>query len=329
MSIDPTMLAAAIAAAMKQQSQAQQPADEWIAAEEPMKIDLQSDISLGDLESKITKPDATMSNHKKLIGFKTGTLLDDLFLDNEQNPINGVPKVAQIAITGLAGAGKSILVEEIAIKCAFSGEKVLLVTSEDMFRADNERFDLQSRMMDKARILGLDWTPIKDNLYVLDAVNNSDLRHWKDFAETYRYACKKYKITVSLIDSVTMLEDTRGQLKYRLMELCRFNQENGITSIMVNQRAQEEWDKYGMAGGHAIAHEVDGTVLVDYGRPYHADQKAELGKGEIVRMVRVMDMRLCGFKRERIPVDISPDGFLRKISSVPAPFVPKVTSSSK
>jgi hypothetical protein len=167
--------------------------------------------------------------------------------------------------------------------------------------------------MNKAELLELDWPTVQENLFVLDAVTNSDLRHWKDFAETYRYACQKYAVELALIDSVTMLEEKRGALKFKIMELCRYNQDHGITAIMVNQRTKETWDAYEMAGGHAIAHAVDGTILVDYGRTYHPDQVNDLGKrGTFVRMVRVMDCRLCGFNRDRIPVEITNDGFIRK-----------------
>ena len=168
--------------------------------------------------------------------------------------------------------------------------------------------------MTKAEILELDWPTIQDNLFILDAVSNSSLRQWKEFAETYRYAILKHGIGLSLIDSITMLEDRRGQLTYKLMELCRFHQENGVTMIAINQRTKEDWDKYEMAGGHAIAHAVDGTILVDYGKTYHPDQVAELGKrGTFVRMVRIMDCRLCNFVRTRIPIEITTDGFIRKL----------------
>ncbi len=135
-------------------------------------------------------------------------------------------------------------------------------------------------------------------------------------AMTVNSLCQKYGIKLSLIDSITMLEDTRGALKFRVMEICRFNQEHGITAIMVNQRTKETWDAYEMAGGHAIAHAVDGTILVDYGRTYHSDQIKELGKrGTYVRMIKIMDCRLCNFDRERKPVDITSDGFLRLLEN--------------
>jgi len=313
----PEEIARIVALAMKgvQEAQSVQEEDDWSMAEEPFETDISlgDEVGLGDVEGRISKP-GPLTGKKQLLGFPTGTFLDDLYLDHEGKSIGGIPLTSQMAMTGCAGAGKSILISEIALKAAATGKKTLLVTSEDVFTTEAPRFDLQSRLMQKAEILEIDWALIEDNLFVLDAVTNSDLRHWSTFAETYRYACSKHGIELSLIDSVTMLEDKRGQLKFRLMEICRYNQSNGITMIAVNQRTKETWDAYEMAGGHAIAHNVDGTILVDYGRTYHTDQIEDLGKrGTSVRMARVMDCRLCNFKRERIPVDITDQGFLRKI----------------
>lgn len=312
----PEEIAKIVAATLKAVKQSEPTQDEWDLAEEPMESDLSviDDVGLADYEDRISIP-SDMSVKKELVGYPTGTLLDELFLDHENKPIGGIPMTAQMAVTGLAGSGKSILISEIALRSAAAGNPTLLVTSEDVFRTDSPRFDLQSRLMNKTTILELDWPTIQKNLFVLDAVSNSSLRHWSEFAETYRYACESKGITLALIDSVTMLEDKRGQLKYKIMELCRYNQDHGITALMVNQRTKETWDAYEMAGGHAIAHAVDGTILVDYGRTYHPDQVAQLGKrGTSIRMIRVMDCRLCGFNRDRIPIEITTDGFVRKAS---------------
>ena len=142
-----------------------------------------------------------------------------------------MPICGQFAITGLPGAGKSIIVEEIAVRVAASGRKVLFATAEDTWKSATPRFDLQSRLKQKADILGLDWNKIRENLFVLDTVAYPELRDWNTFAETYRYVAEKEKIELALIDSVTVLEAYRGALKYRVMELARYNQVNGITAL--------------------------------------------------------------------------------------------------
>ena len=292
------------------------PADEWELATKPMKAEIETKEE--KLSAFVLKPDEAVEAKKPLVGLPTGTFLDSLFLTPEGTPLNGIPICGQFAITGLPGAGKSILVEEIAIRVAASGRKVLYATAEDIWKSQTPRFDLQSRMKQKADILGLDWDKIRENLFILDTVAFPELRDWNVFAETYRYVAEKEKIELAIIDSVTVLEAYRGALKYRVMELARYNQLHGITGLFVNQRSAETWDSYDMAGGIGLAHNLDGTIIVDYGRVYWQDQQHDLqaSRGEFVRIARVLDCRICNFVRRRIRIDINSDGFVRPVEPV-------------
>jgi len=296
---------------------AKAPTDEWELATKPMATKIEKKEE--KLSSFVLRPDEAPEAKKPLIGFSTGTFIDDFFLTPEGKSLKGVPICGQFAITGLPGAGKSILVEEIAVKVAASGGKVLFATAEDTWKSATPRFDLQSRLKQKSEILGLEWSKIRENLFVLDTVAYPELRDWNTFAETYRYVAEKEKIDLALIDSVTVLEAYRGALKYRVMELARYNQIHGITAFYVNQRSSEVWDSYDMAGGIGLAHNLDGTIIVDYGRVYWQDQQVDLavGRGEFVRIARVLDCRMCNFERRRIRVDITSDGFLRAIEPIP------------
>jgi len=307
-------MARTIAEAMKG---ARAPADEWELATKPMATKIERKEE--KLSSLVLTPDVAPEAKKPLIGFSTGTFVDYFFLTPEGKPLNGVPICGQFAITGLPGAGKSILVEEIAVRVAGSERKVLFATAEDTWRSATPRFDLQSRLKQKADILGLDWNKIRENLFVLDTVAYPELRDWNTFAETYRYVAEREKIELSIVDSVTVLEAYRGALKYRVMELARYNQVHGVTALYVNQRSSEVWDSYDMAGGIGLAHNLDGTIIVDYGRVYWYDQQVDLeaNRGEFVRISRVLDCRMCNFERRRIKIDITPDGFLRASEPIP------------
>jgi len=153
---------------------------------------------------------------------------------------------------------------------------------------------------------------------VLDTVAYPELRDWSTFAETYRYVVGKEGIELAIIDSVTVLEAYRGALKYRVMELARYNQLQGVTGLFVNQRSAETWNTYDMAGGIGLAHNLDGTIIVDYGRVYWKDQQIDLqaSRGEFVRIARVLDCRICNFERRRIRIDITPEGFVRPIEPI-------------
>ena len=309
-------MAKTLAEAMKG---ARAPADEWELATKPMKTEIErKEEKLGGL---VIRPDEAPEAKKPLVGLPTGTFIDQFFLTPEGEILNGVPICGQFAITGLPGAGKSILVEEIAVRMAAAGKKTLYATAEDTWKSATPRFDLQSRLKQKADILGLDWNEIRKNLYVLDTVVYPELRDWSTFAETYRYIVEKEKMELVIIDSVTVLEAYRGALKYRVMELARYNQLHGVTGLYVNQRSAERWDSYDMAGGIGLAHNLDGTIIVDYGRIYWQDQQVDLdaNRGEFVRIARVLDCRMCNFERRRIRIDITPEGFLRAIEPIPKP----------
>jgi len=306
-------VAKTLAEAMKT---AKKPTDEWELATKPMTTKIERKEE--KLSFLVLRPDEAPEAKKALVGFSTGTFIDNFFLTSDGKSLNGIPICGQFAVTGLPGAGKSILVEEITVRVAASGRKVLYATAEDTWKSATPRFDLQSRLKQKADVLGLDWSKIRENLFVLDTVAYPELRDWVTFAETYRYVAEKEKIELAIIDSVTVLEAYRGALKYRVMELARYNQVHGITALYVNQRSSDTWDSYDMAGGIGLAHNLDGTIIVDYGRVYWQDQQTDLAanRGEFVRIFRVLDCRMCNFERRRIRVDITPEGFLRALEPV-------------
>ena len=307
-------MAKTLAEAMKG---AREPTDEWELATKPMKTEIERKEE--KLSAFILRPDVAPEAKKPLIGLPTSTFVDQLFLTPEGETLNGVPICGQFAITGLPGAGKSILVEEIGVKVAAAGRKTLFATAEDTWKSATPRFDLQSRMKQKSDILKLNWETVKDNLYVLDTVMYPELREWTTFAETYRYIVEKERIELAIIDSVTVLEAYRGALKYRVMELARYNQLHGVTGLYVNQRSVEKWDSYDMAGGIGLAHNLDGTIIIDYGRVYWQDQQVDLeaNRGEFVRVARILDCRMCNFERRRIRIDITPQGFVQALEPIP------------
>ena len=307
-------MARTLASAMKE---AKAPADEWELATKPMTTEIVRKEK--KLSSLVLRPSAVGEAKKTLTALPTGTFLDYLFLTSEGKPLSGLPVVGQFALTGLPGAGKSILVEEIAVNVSSADRKVLYATAEDTWQSPTPRFDLQSRMKEKADFLEKDWNKIKENLFVLDTVMFPELRDWNTFAETYRYVVEKENIDLAIIDSVTVLESYRGALKYRVMEIARHNQMKGVTCIYVNQRSSESWDTYEMAGGIGLAHNLDGTIIVDYGRVYWQDQQADLEaqRGEFVRIARVLDCRMCNFERDRLRIEITKEGLIRPVETVP------------
>jgi KaiC/GvpD/RAD55 family RecA-like ATPase len=268
------------------------------------------------LNTFVTKSTIENAQYKALVGIKTGTLFDNLFLDNAEKPIDGIPFGTSMIITGLPNSGKSIEMEELVLNLAFLGHKVCYGITEEIFTTDTPRYDLQTRMKEKALILKLDWTKIADNLFILDAVAHPELRNWNTFIGSYRALVEDSKVDIALIDSMTLLEDSRGQVKFRVLELVRYNQLHGVTSIMINQRGIDEADGLSMAGGISLGYSVDILVAMDYKKAWSGDSQLKLDtgvkQGDIINFVRVLKCRVCRYDAHYIQYTITQDGLVRQ-----------------
>jgi len=295
-------------------------ADQRALASEPFGAKPMEEKERERIAKLILTPKLAKTAKKKLTAVKTNTFLDYLFYGENNKVLFGIPFGAQIGITGLPDSGKSILMEEIAVQLAGKGAKVLFVTSEDIWESQTPRFDLQSRMIQKAEKLKIVWANVKENLFVMDTVTNSELGDWDVFVQAYKHAIEVNKAKFVIIDSITVLEAYRGSLKYRVAELGRYNQVHGVTALFVNQRAQEKWDEYAMAGGIGMPHMLDGTIIIDYGGYWDnpqikADYTEVFGeppkRKQVLRIARVLGCRMCGFNRHYQFIEITKDGFLR------------------
>jgi KaiC/GvpD/RAD55 family RecA-like ATPase len=268
-------------------------------------------------ESKLNmviNPNASLGErpNKPEEGFKTYTFLDKMFLNVIGVSLDGLPFGSNAILTGLPNSGKTLLVMEVALRVAENGKKVAYVTSEKIFRVDNARYDLESQMREMAGILNLDWLKIVDNLFVIDTVKFAELRDWTNFISTYRTLVELKKIDIVLIDSMTLLEEARGALKYRVLELMRYNQTHGLTSIMINQRAIEEADTLAMAGGIALSYAVDVVMALDYKKvsSWDAQIKQDTGakQSEVLNFFRILKCSLSKFDAHYKAYEITQQG---------------------
>lgn len=300
--------------------EALEPKNGQVLASQPFKS--QDQLQKETYEKLIVKSNKPIDTAKQLEPFSTYTFLDDLFLNQRDKSLCGLPICGQFGVLGMPDAGKSILMEEIAIKVAQVGRKVLYITSEDIFHSETLRLDLESRMIQKSKLLELNWEEIKSNLFVMDTITHSELGDWETFANTYKYACETYKIELVIVDSVTILDSYRGALKYRIMELIKYNQLHGITGLFVNQRSQDTPDSYKLAGGIALAHNLDGTIIIDFmqywdnmaiKRDYMrvCDEGPE--RKQVLRFARVLGCRMSNFDRSYNFLTITSNGFLKLI----------------
>lgn len=269
----------------------------------------------------VSRPKSKLTAKKPVKGFQTYTFLDNLFFSKDDVPLGGIPIVGQLGLVGLSGCGKSIFVQEVALRVASSGKKVVFVTSEDIFESPTPRNDLQSRMKQKAEAMDLDWDEIRNNLFVFDTITNTKLREWWTFVRTYRYIVEILGgIDLLIIDSITLMEQYTQSLKRRVMELSSYNQMHGITAIYVCQRAEEEADKFNMRGGIGLAHNLDIVVCVDMKKAlsrlkFDLNQVRakdnQIKQWDLVHFVRILSCRLGGYDRKYFEMDITSDGFLK------------------
>lgn len=301
--------------------------DEWKLASQPFQKKSEGEQQAEKYSALISRPKATTEAKKNMAFFQTGTFLDNLFLTEEGKPANGIPIVCQLGLTGLAGCGKSILVQEIALRVANRGDKVIFVTSEDIWSSSSPRNDLQSRMKQKADTMGLNWETIRRNLFVLDAIQNSTLRDWETFVETLKYIVEILQgVNLLILDSITLMQSHRGSLKYRVMELSRYCQIRGITSIYVCQRAEDEADKLNVAGGIGLSHNLDIMMCVDkkkaasqlkFDLNQARPKDEQLKQWTECHFTRVMACRLCSHEGRYKEIFVNKNGFLKLIEYNP------------
>lgn len=284
--------------------------------------DAQSDESLSkpfttELKAKgegfFTKPSDTTTK-KTLTAIQTGTFLDTIFLDNEGKEI-GLPLGANMLVSGLPSSGKSLWIREVILRLAESGVKVAFATSEEIWCSDSERYDLETRFIDMTKTLGLDWSKVKENLTILDLVKFAELRQFETFIGVYRTLVEREGVTFLAIDSLSMLEDSRGQVRNRLADLCRYNQRNNVTSIIIVQRTTEDADGMNLSGGLSLSHIADVLGELDYKKlsSWDGNLKADTGiaQGQIAYFFRIQKCRLCRYRANYFGYFISSEGLIR------------------
>jgi KaiC/GvpD/RAD55 family RecA-like ATPase len=242
-------------------------------------------------------------------------------LDGKFEGIQGVPINCNMILTGLPSSGKSLLCMQLALNLASSGVRVCYVTSEEIFKSEAGRYSLEARMYEKAKLLEHTiMSNIKKNLFIIDTVKNAELREWVNFVGEYRRLVDNQRIEFLIVDSITMLEDNRTQMKNRLLDLARFNQTHGVTSIMINQRAVEEADNMAMAGGIALSHIVDIVMVMDYKKISSWDGTLKLDiptakQGQELKFFRILKCRLCKFDARYFAYEITKDGLIKEIKN--------------
>lgn len=254
----------------------------------------------------------------QLVGVPTGVEgLDELFFvvdarDGrvERRPLGGYPNEGVVVLTGVPETGKSLMAEQFAVKQASLGHQVVFVTAEIPSPFVSRALEL------RAQAMGIPWATVQERLLLLDAASHTRLREdLPSLVATLAYAYRQYGPTRTVIDSVTGFYEAREILARAIVReiynvLKRWRQ----TAVLVAQKrsAQEETSAEA-AGGYAVSHIVDCTIVLAKRLIESPFQSRLYGValGDVVRTLRIDGCRLSGHDASTHVIEISELGLVR------------------
>ena len=259
----------------------------------------------------------------KIYGIPTGIEgLDDLFFTVEvedgkviKKSLGGIPAYSVFNITGVSDTGKSLMVEQFTVEQAHKGHKVAFITVESP-----ANFVIASMKL-RATAMGYNFEEFEDNIILIDAASNGILReNIPDLLATLAYAIKEYHIKFTIIDSITGLFENKEMLARSIVRrIFNFMKKWYQTALFVSQkRSGHEELTAEAAGGYAVGHIVDGTMvlakeLIDSG------YKAKLYKkdiGDIVRLFRIDGCRMSGHDTKTHFMEITDTGLVKILDPI-------------
>ncbi len=269
-----------------------------------------------DLKSVYTGGQA-IQKAPKVYGVPTGVEgLDDLFFvvtsENGKlvkKSLKGIPAYSVFNITGVSDTGKSLMVEQFTIKQASKGEKVAFITVETPANF------LATSLKLRASAMGINFGNIENNIILIDAASSTRLReNLPDLLATLAYVIQNYKVKFTVIDSVTGLFETKEMLARSIVRrLFNFMKKWYQTALLVSQkRSGHEELTAEAAGGYAVGHIVDGTMVLAK-ELIDSSYKAKLYKkelGDVVRLFRIDGCRMCGHDSKTHFLEITEEGLV-------------------
>lgn len=254
----------------------------------------------------------------KLFGIPTGVEgLDDLFFISKMEgekpkkvPLGGIPYRAVISLTGVPDTGKSLIAEQFAVKQASLGYPVVFVTVESP-----APFVTQG-LMQRASAMGIDWQDIEDNIILIDAASSTQLRENIDvLLDTLAFAIRNYNTKNVVIDSITGLFEAREMIARQIVRrIFNFLKKWDQTAILISQkRSAHEEESAEAAGGYAVSHILDGTIVLGKRLITSPWESRTFGVpiGDILRTIRIDGMRLCGHDTRTHVMEITETGLVR------------------
>ncbi len=254
-----------------------------------------------------------------LFGVKTGTKLDYMFytveLDEESGEpikkiLGGLPYLSVMNVVGIPDTGKSVLAEQFAIKQASMGYRVLFVTTETP--VEFEVANLKRR----AAALAVDFDEIRANFIFVDVSKDESLRKdYRALLKAMEEAVERKKTTIAIVDSITGLYEHR-ELEAReiVRALYNFLKEKRQTALLISQkRSSQQAETAEAAGGLAVAHIVDGTIVMDKKvvMTKYEESLFKVPIGGVLRTIRIDGCRVAGHDPNTYRMEITPLGLIK------------------
>jgi len=272
----------------------------------------------GPLVDAIETATAAVRRAPRLVGVPTGVEgLDDLFFIVEfedgrpvRRPLGGYPLQAVVNLTGVPETGKSLMAEQFAVKQAALGHPVVFVTVENPAPFIARGLEL------RARAMGVSWEEIQNRVYLIDAASHASLREdLPTLLSTLAHAIRMANARHTVIDSATGLYEAREILARSIVrELYNFLKEWEQTAVMITQkRSAQEEESAEAAGGYAVSHIVDCTIVLAK-RLISTPAESRLfglGLGEVLRTLRIDGCRLSGHDTATHLLEITETGLVR------------------
>lgn len=276
---------------------------------------------MGDKSFKVYSVEEVSHVAPKLFGVPSGVEgLDNLFFKVEfsggkavKKPLGGIPYLSVLNVTGVADTGKSLMVEQFAVRQASDGYRTIFVTVETP-----KEFVVQS-LLYRAQAMGLDVEKVKQNLFVIDAASDTRLREDVDYLlDTLAYGIREYNVKSVIIDSVTGLFEAKEVLARSIVrKIYNFLKRWRQTSLLVSQKrsASEEMSAEA-AGGYGVAHILDGTLVL-YKKLIMTRYDVatfNLPMGSVIRLFRIDGCRMAGHDTRTYVMEITETGLVRIVA---------------
>lgn len=259
-------------------------------------------------------------NAPELFGVKTGVEgIDKLFYKVEFSkeagkpvikPLGGIPAYSVINVSGVADTGKSLFAEQFAVVQANEGNSVLYITVETPAEF------LYSSLLSRAAAMNIDKSKVEENIYMLDVTRDFNIRgNINNFIKTIENAVRNFNIKNVVIDSVTGLFESKEIYAREIVRtIYNFLKAKRLTTLMISQkRSGQEHLSAEAAGGYAVSHIVDGTIVFSKQVIMNKFDSSTFKKpiGDIIRLLRIDGCRMCGHDSKTYVFEIEQNGLLK------------------